>query len=63
MVSNRIDEFWRAVDERDAFFGASIALTAFPMLARIINERGLSGTAPGTLSLSAGAFDDAVSWC
>lgn len=45
------------------FMGACIALTAFPMLARIINERGLNGTALGTLSLTAGAFDDAVSWC
>jgi Kef-type K+ transport system membrane component KefB len=45
------------------FMGACIALTAFPMLARIINERGLSHTALGTLSLTAGAFDDAVSWC
>ena len=45
------------------FMGACIALTAFPMLARIINERGLSDTALGTLSLTAGAFDDAVSWC
>jgi len=45
------------------FMGACIALTAFPMLARIINERGLSNTALGTLSLTAGAFDDAASWC
>jgi Kef-type K+ transport system membrane component KefB len=45
------------------FLGACIALTAFPMLARIINERGLNKTALGTLSLSAGAFDDLVSWC
>jgi Kef-type K+ transport system membrane component KefB len=45
------------------FMGACIALTAFPMLARIINERGLNNTALGTLSLTAGAFDDAVSWC
>src|SRR5206468_12157258 len=45
------------------FMGACIALTAFPMLARIINERGLAGTALGTLSLTAGAFDDACSWC
>ncbi|UAK26474.1 cation:proton antiporter [Sphingomonas nostoxanthinifaciens] len=45
------------------FMGACIALTAFPMLARIINERGLSGSALGTLSLTAGAFDDAASWC
>lgn len=45
------------------FMGACIALTAFPMLARIIHERGLADTALGTLSLTAGAFDDAVSWC
>ncbi len=45
------------------FMGACIALTAFPMLARIINERGLSNTSLGTLTLTAGAFDDAVSWC
>lgn len=45
------------------FMGACIALTAFPMLARIINERGLADTSLGTLSLGAGAFDDAVSWC
>ncbi|MEJ0085713.1 MAG: cation:proton antiporter [Pseudomonadota bacterium] len=45
------------------FMGAAIALTAFPMLARIIHERGLSNTALGTLSLSAGAIDDAAAWC
>ena len=45
------------------FLGACIALTAFPMLARIINERGLANSSLGTLSLTAGAFDDAVSWC
>ncbi len=45
------------------FVGACIALTAFPMLARIINEHGLADSALGTLSLTAGAFDDAVSWC
>ena len=33
------------------------------MLARIINERGLANSSLGTLSLTAGAFDDAVSWC
>lgn len=45
------------------FMGACIALTAFPMLARIINERGLANTSLGTLTLSAGAFDDAAAWC
>ena len=45
------------------FMGACIALTAFPMLARIIHERGLADSALGTLSLTAGAFDDVCSWC
>jgi Kef-type K+ transport system membrane component KefB len=44
------------------FTGAAIAITAFPMLARIIHERGLSSTRLGTLSLSAGAIDDAAAW-
>jgi Kef-type K+ transport system membrane component KefB len=45
------------------FLGASIATTAFPMLARIIHERRLSGTPLGTLALACGATDDALSWC
>jgi Kef-type K+ transport system membrane component KefB len=45
------------------FLGASISITAFPMLARIIFERGLSGTSLGTLALAAGSSDDAISWC
>ncbi len=45
------------------FLGASIATTAFPMLARIIYERGLSGTPLGTLALACGVTDDALSWC
>ena len=45
------------------FLGASIAITAFPMLARIIFEKKLSGTTLGTLALACGATDDAISWC
>lgn len=44
------------------FMGAAIAITAFPMLARIIYERKLTGTALGTLALAAGAIDDAAAW-
>ena len=44
------------------FMGACISITAFPMLARIIHERGLTKSALGTLSLSAGAIDDAGAW-
>jgi Kef-type K+ transport system membrane component KefB len=45
------------------FLGAAIAITAFPVLARIIQERGLAGSMIGTLSLSAAAIGDAIAWC
>jgi K+:H+ antiporter len=45
------------------FLGAAISINAFPMLARIIYERGITGTPLGTLALSAGAIDDAAAWC
>ena len=45
------------------FFGAALSITAFPMLARIIHERGLAGTSLGTLALAAGSLDDAAAWC
>lgn len=44
------------------FLGAAMSITAFPMLARIIYERGIAGTALGTLALTAGAIDDAAAW-
>lgn len=45
------------------FMGAAMSITAFPMLARIIYERGLTGTSLGTLALAAGSVDDAAAWC
>lgn len=45
------------------FMGAAVAITAFPMLARIIYERRMAGTSLGTLALAAAATDDAISWC
>lgn len=44
------------------YMGAAMAITAFPMLARIIVERGLAGTTVGALALAAGAIDDAAAW-
>ena len=44
------------------FKGAAMAITAFPMLARIIFERGLTGTTVGALALAAGSIDDAAAW-
>jgi Kef-type K+ transport system membrane component KefB len=45
------------------FLAAAMSITAFPMLARIIYERGLTGSALGTLALAAGCIDDAAAWC
>ena len=45
------------------FLGASMCITAFPMLARIIHFKKLTGTAMGTVSLGAGAINDAAAWC
>ena len=45
------------------FLGASMCVTAFPMLARIIQFKKLSGTTMGTVALGAGAIDDAAAWC
>jgi Kef-type K+ transport system membrane component KefB len=44
------------------FTGAAMCVTAFPMLARIIKERGLAGTTAGTLALASGSLDDAAAW-
>jgi len=45
------------------FLGAAIAITAFPVLARIIHDRGLEGTLIATQALSAAAIGDGVAWC
>lgn len=45
------------------FLGAAMSITAFPMLARILYERGITGTPLGALALAAGAVDDATAWC
>lgn len=45
------------------YMGASMSITAFPMLARMLYERGISKTQMGTLALAAGSMDDAISWC
>lgn len=44
------------------FVGVALAITAFPMLARIISERGLAGTRFGSIALACGALDDVVAW-
>jgi Kef-type K+ transport system membrane component KefB len=57
--------FVAGVSRADAtlFLGAAIAITAFPVLARIIHDRHLAGTLIATQALSAAAIGDAVAWC
>lgn len=45
------------------FLGVSLSVTAFPVLARILSDRGLSDTPMGTLSLTCAAVDDVTAWC
>ena len=45
------------------FLGACMCITAFPMLARIIQFKKLNGTTMGTVAIGAGAIDDATAWC
>jgi Kef-type K+ transport system membrane component KefB len=44
------------------FLGAAMSVTAFPVLARILSERGLLRTPLGTLATSAAAVDDVTAW-
>jgi K+:H+ antiporter len=45
------------------FLGASMSITAFPVLARILSERGLSRTQLGAVALTCAAVDDVTAWC
>jgi len=44
------------------FLAAALSITAFPVMARILKDRGLSQTAFGQLSLAAAAVVDAIAW-
>lgn len=45
------------------FIGISMSITAFPVLARIIQEKGLTKTHLGTISLASAANGDVTAWC
>jgi Kef-type K+ transport system membrane component KefB len=45
------------------FLGAAMSVTAFPVLARILSERGLRDTKLGSLALACAAVDDVTAWC
>jgi Kef-type K+ transport system membrane component KefB len=44
------------------FLGAAMSVTAFPVLARILAERGMVRTPLGALATSAAAVDDVTAW-
>ena len=43
--------------------GTAMAITAFPVLARLLMERNMLGTKIGTLALTCAAVDDVIAWC
>jgi Kef-type K+ transport system membrane component KefB len=45
------------------FIGVSMSITAFPVLARILGDRGLQRTPIGILALTCAAIDDVTAWC
>ncbi len=45
------------------FMGVAMSITAFPVLARIVQERGLSKTKLGTIVITCAAADDITAWC
>lgn len=45
------------------FMGAAMSVTAFPVLARILQERGLTRTKLGQLAIACAAVDDISAWC
>jgi Kef-type K+ transport system membrane component KefB len=44
------------------FMGISMSITAFPVLARILQERGMSRTSLGSTALTCAAVDDVTAW-
>ncbi len=45
------------------FMGIAMSITAFPVLARIIHERGLNKQPIGAIAITCAAVDDVTAWC
>ncbi|BEL03179.1 hypothetical protein Q0Z83_013700 [Actinoplanes sichuanensis] len=45
------------------FIGAAVAITAFPVLVRILQETGLYHTRVGAMAIACAAIDDVIAWC
>src|SRR5688572_29734165 len=45
------------------FLGLAMSITAFPVLARILSDQGISRTNLGTIALTCASVDDVTAWC
>jgi Kef-type K+ transport system membrane component KefB len=45
------------------FMGIAMSITAFPVLARILKDRGLAQSALGNMALACASIDDVTAWC
>ncbi|MFL5339918.1 MAG: cation:proton antiporter [Gemmataceae bacterium] len=45
------------------FLGVSLSVTAFPVLARVLSDRGLTKTDLGVMALGCAAVGDVTAWC
>jgi Kef-type K+ transport system membrane component KefB len=45
------------------FMGIAMSITAFPVLARVIQERDLTKTKLGSIAITCAAADDVTAWC
>lgn len=45
------------------FIAVAMSITAFPVMARILADRGMYRTRVGVLALACAAFDDVTAWC
>ncbi len=45
------------------FMGVAMSITAFPVLARILTDRGMATTQLGVIALTCAAADDVTAWC
>ncbi|WP_235926167.1 cation:proton antiporter domain-containing protein [Actinokineospora pegani] len=44
------------------YFAVAMSITAFPVLARLLTDRGMQRTASGSLALTSAAINDALAW-
>jgi len=45
------------------FMGVAMSITAFPVLARILTDRGMERSELGVIAISCAAIDDVTAWC